>query len=203
MRFCLVGGPVPGGWLEGDSRISQQGIRPPQPFSDPSTQVAFIAEGVYPEPYLQFCRLYSPKYPEGIYQTPEMVRFPFQKTLCFGSLPWGSKQPNAGPTYLIVSLKVSIIHMGGYQNLVPFGSPKYECRIILKTQKWTVTLTTAHILGALRLGYPKPAGLAHAIAIPQSGLQGSHILVPRPNTRGIPEIMLCRILMFMWSFGAL
>ena len=33
--------------------------------------------------------------------------------------------------------------------------------------------------------------------------EGSHILVPRPNTRGIPEIMACRMLMFMWSFGAL
>ena len=28
-------------------------------------------------------------------------------------------------------------------------------------------------------------------------------MVPRPNIRGIPEIMVYRILMFMWSFGPL
>ena len=33
--------------------------------------------------------------------------------------------------------------------------------------------------------------------------QGSHLLVPRPSIGGIPQIMACRILMFMWSFGAL
>ena len=32
---------------------------------------------------------------------------------------------------------------------------------------------------------------------------GSHILVPMLSTRGLPDIMFCRILMFMWSFGAL
>ena len=31
----------------------------------------------------------------------------------------------------------------------------------------------------------------------------SHILVPRPNIRGIPEIKVGRILMCMWAFGAL
>ena len=30
---------------------------------------------------------------------------------------------------------------------------------------------------------------------------GSDILVPRPDIRGIPEIMVCSVLMFMWSFG--
>ena len=30
-----------------------------------------------------------------------------------------------------------------------------------------------------------------------------YILVPRPNTRGTPDIMLCRILMHVWPFGAL
>ena len=30
--------------------------------------------------------------------------------------------------------------------------------------------------------------------------QGSHILVSSPNMRGIPETMMCRILMFRWSF---
>ena len=33
--------------------------------------------------------------------------------------------------------------------------------------------------------------------------EGSHILVPRTNISGIPEIMLCRILIFMWSDGSL
>ena len=33
--------------------------------------------------------------------------------------------------------------------------------------------------------------------------QGSDIPVPRPNGSEIPEIMICRILMFMWSFGPL
>ena len=33
-------------------------------------------------------------------------------------------------------------------------------------------------------------------------LWGSHILVPRLNIRGIPEIMFCRILVFMCSAGA-
>ena len=33
--------------------------------------------------------------------------------------------------------------------------------------------------------------------------KGCDILVPRPRIRGIPEIMVCRILMFMWSFGPL
>ena len=32
-------------------------------------------------------------------------------------------------------------------------------------------------------------------------MRGSHILVPRPKIRGIPEIMLCRILMFLGSSG--
>ena len=27
--------------------------------------------------------------------------------------------------------------------------------------------------------------------------------IPRPNTRGLPEIMFCRILMSMWSSGLL
>ena len=31
--------------------------------------------------------------------------------------------------------------------------------------------------------------------------QGSCILVPRAKARGIPEIMVCRILLFMWSSG--
>ena len=31
--------------------------------------------------------------------------------------------------------------------------------------------------------------------------QGSDTLVPRNKIGGIPEIMVCRILMFMWSFG--
>ena len=34
-------------------------------------------------------------------------------------------------------------------------------------------------------------------------LSGFHILVERPNIRGIPEILLRRILMLMWSFGPL
>ena len=34
-------------------------------------------------------------------------------------------------------------------------------------------------------------------------IEGSHILVPRPNMRGIPEQLLCRILLFMWPLGAL
>ena len=28
-------------------------------------------------------------------------------------------------------------------------------------------------------------------------------MVPKPNMRGIPESMVCEILMFLWSFGAL
>ena len=31
--------------------------------------------------------------------------------------------------------------------------------------------------------------------------EGSHMLVPRPNVRRMPEIMVCRILLFMWPFG--
>ena len=31
----------------------------------------------------------------------------------------------------------------------------------------------------------------------------SQILVQWPNTKGIPESMFCRILVFMWSVGAL
>ena len=30
-----------------------------------------------------------------------------------------------------------------------------------------------------------------------------HILVPRTSIKGIPETMVGRILMFVWSFGAL
>ena len=33
--------------------------------------------------------------------------------------------------------------------------------------------------------------------------QGSYILFLRPAIIGIPEIMVCRILVLMWSFGAL
>ena len=29
------------------------------------------------------------------------------------------------------------------------------------------------------------------------------MLLPRPNVRGIPEIMVCEILLFVQSFGAL
>ena len=38
-----------------------------------------------------------------------------------------------------------------------------------------------------------------------SGAQKDHldILVPRPNTRGMPEILVCRILLFIRSFGPL
>ena len=32
--------------------------------------------------------------------------------------------------------------------------------------------------------------------------QGSHIRVPGPSIRGIPENMVGRLLMFMWAFGA-
>ena len=32
--------------------------------------------------------------------------------------------------------------------------------------------------------------------------QGSYILALRPNMREIPEIVICWILMFMWSFEA-
>ena len=31
--------------------------------------------------------------------------------------------------------------------------------------------------------------------------QGSHMLVLRPNTRGIPDIIVCSIHIFMWSSG--
>ena len=33
--------------------------------------------------------------------------------------------------------------------------------------------------------------------------EGSDSIASRPNIRGIPNIMVCRILMLMWSFGAL
>ena len=33
--------------------------------------------------------------------------------------------------------------------------------------------------------------------------QGSDILVPRPNIRGIPEIIICWILLLMWSISPL
>ena len=32
--------------------------------------------------------------------------------------------------------------------------------------------------------------------------KGSDFMIPTPIMRGIPEIMVCRMLMFMWSFGA-
>ena len=32
---------------------------------------------------------------------------------------------------------------------------------------------------------------------------GSYILAVRPNTRGVPEIMADRILLFIWSAGTL
>ena len=31
--------------------------------------------------------------------------------------------------------------------------------------------------------------------------EGSYVLALRPTIRGIPETMVCRILMFMWCFG--
>ena len=34
-----------------------------------------------------------------------------------------------------------------------------------------------------------------------TGTNGSHMLVPRPNTRGISETMFCWILVSMWSLG--
>ena len=34
-------------------------------------------------------------------------------------------------------------------------------------------------------------------------MQKTHILVPRPNMRGMPGIMFCKILLFMWASGAL
>ena len=33
--------------------------------------------------------------------------------------------------------------------------------------------------------------------------QGSCFLVLQPKTRGIPETMVCKMLMFMWSFGSM
>ena len=48
---------------------------------------------------------------------------------------------------------------------------------------------------------------SHKVAVSEAQktteTERSHILVPRPNIRRIPEIMSDRILMFMWSFGTL
>ena len=37
---------------------------------------------------------------------------------------------------------------------------------------------------------------------PKDHINRSHILGPRPRKTGVPEIKLCRILMFTWSLGS-
>ena len=50
---------------------------------------------------------------------------------------------------------------------------------------------------------PKPPRSLKLGAQKAAKARGSDILAPRLNMMGIPEIMVCRILLFMWAFGAL
>ena len=76
--------------------------------------------------------------------------------------------------------RIDPVHVGGYQNYCPLLGPlNIRCRIILRTQKGTIILTTAHVLG----GHGK--GLGHLLAArPEVQRDGYDLRRWRPDRAG-------------------
>ena len=116
----------------------------------------------------------------------------------FHSEPWGSKQAEVGPICILVRPQGK----SPFKYLEPHGKARSKVLRAVQNSGMALRYASPGLQGNKGLARP-PVDLEGASLSGSKDYMNTRILHIglRPKTRGIPETVVCRILMFMWSFG--